>query len=391
MWVAAVISAFLIDTLKMTVCLAGKDNVLNGDSDQNVGIFNNYFMFGLVPVSILFSIPDIYATVSTLREAEEGEGAEEILCSLVGGSVLRISIGFGIPWIIGSLSHLDNGDGNSKNSRFYFSSTGGNDVKFPPLDYGLVLLACMTILMGFHLFSRRRSVGAEFGGQTGAKLASGLMLIGFYVVYCLLCSWRVDVSEERRVHINTTTGQVTTDDDSGQSVLSLIAMSVGLILLSIIPIAVVCFLINLLLRLTSRTGREEGTWILSGILGHEHHYQLEENQPVTKGDLKGYVASKKDMLKLRRQIGDVNKGVELNRFENDGHFETVRKLQGGLMNYSLNNGGSGGGRGPNGPGGTFELNNVENIRRSDDKLKDAESAKKLNKKIQYQIAHLNNA
>jgi len=143
-------------------------------------------------VALGTSLPDTFASMAA---AEQDSNADASIGNVTGSNSVNVFLGLGMPWSIGAIAWAVKG----KDPEWF--------IKYPDvaLDYpegGLFVVkggalgfsvgiftacacTCVAILM-----LRRKLVGGELGGPKGPKIASAVAMIGLWLTYIAISSWK---------------------------------------------------------------------------------------------------------------------------------------------------------------------------------------------------------
>jgi Ca2+/Na+ antiporter len=146
-------------------------------------------------VALGTSVPDLFASISA---AVNDETADASIVNVTGSNSVNVFLGLGLPWTIAAFywsftdrdldweqryPEIANDNRYSGKAVFVVES---DNLGFSVMVF--VILSCIAILL---LVMRRKYLGAELGGPTVCKVASGGLLAWLWVAYVALTSWRV--------------------------------------------------------------------------------------------------------------------------------------------------------------------------------------------------------
>jgi len=129
-------------------------------------------------VALGTSLPDTFASRTA---AVRDPYADASIGNVTGSNSVNVFLGLGIPWLIGSFYWLGQGKP--------FKVPAGS-LSFSVAVYTPCATACLAVLL-----IRRMRGGYELGGDAKSKYATAILLVGLWLVYVALSSWKA-IDEE---------------------------------------------------------------------------------------------------------------------------------------------------------------------------------------------------
>jgi len=124
-------------------------------------------------VAIGTSLPDTFASKTA---ATQDPHADASVGNVTGSNSVNVFLGLGLPWVIGSCYWA------SKGEQFHVPAGA---LAFSVMTFTICAILCISLLI-----FRRKACGGELGGPRKGQLLTSAFLVGLWVIYVALSSWK---------------------------------------------------------------------------------------------------------------------------------------------------------------------------------------------------------